>query len=291
MFEEVIKQLSREDTDTRNVYLHLEESNIEYMKKRLLSMDQLSDEEAYHVISVTYKHILDEIFISNNGKLINFLYTNTRFIMIFTNVLSNPKTVLTEDQKIYCNRLAYDYFTARCEKDDYTRSLLLNMSKTVNRTIIPSLVGLGLNEELAAYLVNARYSSKKEDIQVKRLNLVIMQQPVNVMTVQMIVDIYGKLFKRITPLFSGIMYDIYHEFINKDMEEIYATINVAILEIVNNLPDNIMYNLLRNFSVSHSLIHLDERIRFNIYSICKDDYPRLYNMLEMLSADQINIPF
>jgi hypothetical protein len=193
---------------------------------------------------------------------------------------------------IYCNRLAYDYFTARGDKDNYIRALLVSLVKVVNRAITPSLIGLGLNEDLAAYLVNARYSSQKEDIQVKRLNLVIMNQDPDIMTEQMIVDIYGKLFDRITPLFSGIMYDFWPNelFINEEMEDVYATINIAILEIVNNLPEDIMYQLLKKFYESHQLINLDKKLRFNIYSFSKEDYPRLDYTLEVLKHEGIILP-
>lgn len=291
MFEEVISKLPFE-INPKNLYLSMNDSNIDYLKSRLFQLDKLSDEEVYNLICKTYPYILDEMFIAKNMELIEFLYTNSRFIMTFANVLSRPDVKLTVLQTIYCNKLAYDYFTARREKDDYIRSLLINLVRVVNRSVTPGLMGLGLNEELVCYLVNARYSSLKENIQVKRLNLIIMNQPSDVMTVQMIVNIYGKLFDRITPLFAGIMYDCWdrEQFFNQEMEDVYATINIAILEIVNNLPDNIMYHLLKNFHDSHHLINLNNRIRFNIYCFCKDDYPRLYNTLEVLRHEGIVLP-
>ena len=291
MFEEVIKHLPLE-VNPKNVYLSMNETNIDYMKSKLFQLDKLSDEEVYHLICKTYPYILDEMFISKNMELIKFLYTNPRFIMTLGNVLSRPEIKLNYLQTVYCNKLAYDYFTARGDKDNYIKALLINLIKTVNRAVTPGLIGLGLNEELASYLTNARYSSLKENIQVKRLNLIIMNQSSDIMTVQMIVDIYGKLFDRITPLFSGIMYDYWpnEQFVNQDMEDVYATINIAILEIVNNLPENIMYHLLKKFYETHQLINLNKKVRFNIYSFCKDDYPRLYYTLEMLKQEGIYLP-
>lgn len=291
MFEEVIKRLP-DETNPKTEYLSMNDVNIDYLKDRLFQLDKLSDEDLYHLIWKTYPYILDEMFISKNMDLIKFLYTNSRFIMTLGNVLSHPQINLTYLQTIYFNKLAYDYFTARCEKDNYIKALLINLIRTVNRSVTPSLIGLGLSEELACYLTNARYSSLKENIQVKRLNLVMMNQSVDIMTVQMIVDIYGKLFDRITPLFSGIMYDYWpnEQFTSKDMEDIYATINIAILEIVNNLPEDIMYHLLKNFYESHQLVNLGKKVRFNIYSFCQDDYPRLYYTLEVLKSEGIVLP-
>ena len=291
MFEEAINKLPFE-MNPKTVYLSMQDSNVDYLKGRLFELDKLSDEEVYNLICKSYEYILDEMFIAKNMDLISFLYTNSRFIMTLGNVLSRPQTNLTYLQTIYCNKLAYDYFTARAEKDEYIRALLVNLVKIVNRKVTPSLIGLGINEELACYLTNARYSSLKENIQVRRLNTSIMNQPSKIMTVQMVVDIYGKLFDRITPLFAGIMYDYWSndQFVNEDMVDIYATINVAILEIVNNLPQDIMYHLLKNFYESHHLINSDKRLRFNIYSFCKDDYPRLDFTLERLKQEGIVLP-
>ena len=291
MFEDYIKGLPLE-VNPKNLHLSMDDTNLESIKNRLFNLDNLSDQDLYNLIAKTYHYLFDEMFIAKNMELINFLYTNPRFIMNLTGVLSRPDIPLTHLQVFYCNRLAYDYFTARGEKDAYIRDLLVNLIKTVNRSITPSLIGLGLNETLVSYLTNARYSSLKEPIQVRRLNLIIIQQPSEVMTVQMIVDIYGKLFDRISPLFEGIMYDYWspEQFISKEMEEVYATINVAILEIVNNLPEDIMYHLLRNFNETYQLINNGKRLRFNIYSFCKDDYPRLYYTLELLRQEGIVLP-
>ena len=291
LFDEVVKKLPLE-VNPKNVYLSMDDTNIDSIKKRLFKLDELSDEELYHLVSNTYSYILDEIFISKNMDLIKFLYTNPRFLMTFNNVMSRPDVKLSYLQMVYCNKLAYDYFTAKGDKDDYIKALLINLIKTVNRSVTPGLVGLGLGEELASYLTNARFSSLKEQIQVKRLNLVIINQSTDIMNLQMIINIYGKLFDRITTLFDGIMYDYWpvDQFASKEMEDVYATINVAILEIVNNLPEDIMYHLLKNFYESHQLINLNKKVRFNIYSFCKDDYPRLDYTLQVLNSEGIVLP-
>lgn len=291
MFENIIQGLPTE-VNPKNLLLSMDDTNLESIKNRLFNMDKMSDQDLYILVSKTYPYLLDDMIMSKNAELIQFLYTNSRFIMTLNNVLSRPDVKLSYLQTVYCNKLAYDYFTARGEKDAYIRDLLVNLIKTVNRSTTPSLIGLGLNETLVSYLTNARYSSLKENIQVKRLNLIIMNQPSEVMTVQMIVDIYGKLFDRISPLFDGIMYDHWssEQFMNPEMEEVYATINVAILEIVNNLPEDIMYHLLRNFHETYQMLNTNKKVRFNIYSFCKEDYPRLDYTLEMLKREGVILP-
>ena len=291
MFENIIQGLPTE-VNPKNLYLSMDDNNLESIKNRLFNLDSMSDKDLYNLVYKTYSYLLDDMIMSKNAELIKFLYTNPRFIMTLHNVLSSPDVKLSYLQIVYCNKLAYDYFTARGDKDKYIRDLLVNLIKTVNRSTTPGLIGLGLNETLATYLTNARYSSLKENIQVKRLNLIIMNQPSEVMTVQMIVDIYGKLFDRISPLFDGIMYDYWSndQFINQEMEDVYATINIAILEIANNLPEDIMYHLLRNFYETYQMLNTNKKIRFNIYSFCKEDYPRLDYTLEMLKREGIILP-
>ena len=51
-----------------------------------------------------------------------------------------------------------------------------------------------------------------------------------------------------------------------------------------------MYHLLRNFNETYQLINNGKRLRFNIYSFCKDDYPRLYYTLELLRQEGIVLP-
>lgn len=291
MFSEVTKKLPTE-LNPKTVFLNMDDSNIDYLKNQLMSIEKLSDQDVYNLIHKTYKYILDEEFISKNTDLIRYVCTNSRFLMNLNSAFSRPDTNLTLSQIINCNKLVYDYLTASGEKDEYTKALLLNLAKTVNRGKSPGLIGLGLNEELVNLLVNARYSSIREVIQVKRLNLIIMSQYRNVMTVQMIVDIYGKLFDRITPLFSGIMYDCWSsdQFASQEMEDIYATINIALLEIVNNLPQDIMYHLLKNFYDTHVLINPNRKMRFNIYSFSHEDYPRLAYTLGILKQEGIILP-
>lgn len=291
MFSELTKKLPME-VNPNNVTLNMNDYNIDYLKNQLLNNDKLSDEGLYQLIRKTYTYVLDEEFIANNANLIRSIFTNSRFLMNFNTAITRPEINLSLSQVINCNRLIYDYLTARCEKDDYIKALLLNLAKTLNRNKTPGLIGLGLNEELVNRLVNARYSSVKEEIQVKRLNLIIMNQYTDIMSVQMIVDIYGKLFDRITPLFSGIMYDHWslEQFANQEMEDIYATINLALLEIVNNLPEDMMYLLLKNFYDTHVLINTDKKLRFNIYSFSHDDFPRLSNTLEILRHEGIVLP-
>ena len=97
MFEEVVKQLPLE-VSPNTLNLSMEEYNVDYMKNKLFGLDKLSDEELYNLVCKTYRYLLDEMLISKDVDLINFLYTNPRFIMTLSNVLSRPDIKLTNLQ-------------------------------------------------------------------------------------------------------------------------------------------------------------------------------------------------
>lgn len=280
------------DTGTDQVPLSFDYLSIETVKNNLSNIDDISDKDLYILVLKTYGLILEEVFVLKNIELIKVLYNNPRFIMTLTSVLGNPEVEVTNTQKIWCNKLTYDYFTSNSQKDDHIKALLIKLSNTVNRSYTPGLIGLGLNETLVSYMVNARFSSEKEQIQVRRLNLIIANQSPDVMTVQMIVNIYGQLFDHITPLFDGIMYDVWSQdqLEDKNIAEVYSTITTAIIEIVNNLPIDIMQQLLYNFSESYRLLNNGKPVRFNIYAICQEDYPRLYMTLESLKQQGVYLP-
>lgn len=275
---------------TPEVPLSFSYNSIEEVINMLRHVDDYSDRDLYELVKKTYSMILDEIFTIKNVDLIRMLYNTPKFITALTAVLGEVE--LNQIQFIWCNKLTYDYFTSTAEKNSYVKALLLQLSSTVNRRYTPGLIGLGLNENLVSYLVNARFSTEKEDIQVKRLNLILMNQSPDIMTLQMIVDIYGKLFDRITPLFSGIMYDYWEpeSLMNDSIAEVYATITMAIITIVNNLPQDLCLQLLKSFAESHCIVNIGKSVRFNIYAIVEEDFPRLYLCLKILKANNIVLP-
>ena len=89
MFEQYTQGLPLE-VNPKNLYLSMDDTNLESIKSRLFQLDDLSDQGLYNLISKTYQYLLDEMFISKNMELIKFLYTNSRFIMSLTNVISRP---------------------------------------------------------------------------------------------------------------------------------------------------------------------------------------------------------
>lgn len=270
---------------TKNVTIDL--GKVKHILNNIQDIDQ---KEIYDILGRDYNLLLEAIFLENNQDVLD-LFNEPKFLIPAIHVFNTLQ--LTPDQQIYCNRLAYDYLTFNGEKDEYVKSLLINLSKVVNKAIIPNLCALNLSEDIAILMAMARYSSLKEIINVKRLNVVIMNQPPELMTEQMIVNIYAILFDRALYLFEGIMFDYWNSDDIEDApkEEVYSTIDLAILDIIECLPPKDLRLLLLTYVQDCTIgFFSDERIRFNIKSVTKDDYPRVYNMVDYLERDE-NVKF
>ena len=74
MFEEYLKGLPLE-VNPKTLTLSMDDTNLDSIKNRLFKLDNLSDQELYTLVYKTYQYLLDEMFISGNLELINFLYT------------------------------------------------------------------------------------------------------------------------------------------------------------------------------------------------------------------------
>lgn len=262
-------------------------------REKLLNLDTLSDKELYELVKDNYKSILSDVFIKDNREYFN-VFSNTRFITAMIQSLAVMDD-LTYDERIYCNKLCYDYMTYNNSKDSYTKQLFLSLSRTVNKTIIPRLLNLGIDESTACYLALARYSSAKEFVNVKRMNFVIQSSSPNIMTEQTIVDIYCTLFEKITPLFEASMFDIYEkpdseEEANEDMELIYSTISLALLDILEAMPSEEIRKVLISYTGDYQILHSDNPVRFSMDTVAVCDYPRLMNVIELLKAENIYVP-
>ena len=180
----------------------------------------------------------------------NMYNTNSDLRKKAIEIFTVPKFIISITQAMYSitpshvtrrrlNKMCYDYLVLEGEhhKDGYVSGLLMTLSKTVNRDRIPVLCTIPLSEDLASMLSLARYSSEKDVTNVKRLNRVLMVQPLNTITEQKIIDIYLALFDHVLPLFTGVMLDVVSpQTLNEDDAEIYGLITLAILDIMEELP-------------------------------------------------------
>ena len=262
--------------------------NLQVLRNQLMNLDKLSDQDLYSLIYRNCDNILSNIFV-NGDKDILQVFTHPRFLTILNQVLY--KLVITYDIKIYCNKIIYDYLSLNTG-DQYVRDLLLILGKTVNRNEIASLVGLGLDEDYSTLLAIARFSSKKDLANIKRLNFTLCNGPRTVITEQMIVNIYEKLIDNFTILFKGTMFDVYDTSnFPEEHQEIYADISLAVLDIMNNMPSNNIKTVLSSYAGDYySFVNTTHTVRFSMQCLSYD-YFRITQVVEYLkNIDQIYIP-
>lgn len=243
----------------------------------LSNIDAMDNNTLYQMLLKTWHIILDMEFINKNKAIIANAFTNEKFVVLFSQVMNQVPHV-TRSQQICCNKLVYDYLTLRSEKDPHIQGLLYNLGMNINREITPSLMSLGLDTNTVADLAIARFSTEKEILAVKRVNVIIVNSPIEVMTEQMIVWIYERLFHHLLPLFEGIMFDKWSDEIfqeEEDMEEIYGLINLALLDILNEMPDDMIYNILHQYHQVREQMYSDKPVRFDIHAISNEDYGRI----------------
>ena len=252
---------------------------------KLSTIDAMDDKELFDLLNGYYDMILNEIFLNKERRFIE-LFTVPKFISCMTQVLYNVR--VTENQKIRLNKMAYDYLILKADKDEYVRSLLIGLSKAVNRDYIPKLCGLGIPESIAALLAMARFSSTKDIHNVRRLNHILMQQPENTLTEQMIVDIYLVLFDHILPLFEGIMLDVWSpQMMTPPQAEVYGLISLAILDLMNELPTASKKQGILRFIEDKNIMYPDSHIRFNLEACSASDYPRFLAAIDSLKQEGV----
>ena len=265
----------------------------EMLIQSLSNINALADRDAYSIIKEYYENVLNIIFDSPDKNL------KTKAINIFT----IPKFIIAMTQVMYTinhnhqvrrrlNKMCYDYLVLESShhKDEYVSGLLMTLSKTVNRDKIPVLCAVPLSEDLASLLALARYSSEKDTTNVKRLNRVLMNQPLDTMSEQKIIDIYLALFDHVLPLFTGVMLDVVSpQTLTESSGEIYGLITLAALDIIEELPMADIRKGLILFDQDRKMQYPDSPLRINLESCSESDYPRLLKAIDALKAEGVYI--
>ena len=266
--------------------------NIKYSKSQILeklgNISSMSDEDLYILVKSYYDDILEDIFTRKEQNEVSeyiVYFTNPKFIQALTQAMYT--TTPSNKSKRRLNKMAYDYLVLKQnKKDTYISGLLMAMSKTANRDIIPTLCALGLSEDFSATLALSRYSSEKENINIKRLDRVLMNQPIKVLTEQKIVDIFIALFDHVLPLFTGVMLDVVSpQNLSGDAEEIYGMITLAALDIMNALSVNDIKTGLAAFDKERSIMYPDSTLRINLEACSETDYPNFLHAIDELRCE------
>lgn len=269
--------------------------NSDLLLTELDRIDSKSDDELYELIRTGYPVLLDVEFINKmqNKVYIAKAFSNLRFVSAFCTMMS--KVQLTELQSICCNKLIYDYMTSK-NKNEMIVTQLFGLGWNINRNYITPLYGKGLDQNLITHLAIARNSTTDDTLAAKRVNVIIMNSPVNIMTEETIFSIYECFFcKSVRSLFNAIMFDSLDYIDEEDtefaqeQEDIYATITLALLDMLNDLPMDMLCQLLKSYAQLKQYCHPNNKARFDIHSI-SGDYYRVLQAIEIVELEGVMVP-
>lgn len=283
-YRQAIKLKPQERTMVDANFESLNKNNFKMTIPRIEQLDE-------HEIATLIKNNLDIIStdILKDDVAYAPLLRNPKFINSFIRAINSVPIDYTT--KLACNKITYDYFTSD-NPDSSIKHQYLNMSKTVNRESINKLISIGLDENIASNLSLCRYSSANEKTNIKRLNFAIYHRDPNMMTEQMVVWIYEKLFDRISSLFYATMFEVYppeqQDEFGENFMEVYGTVGLAVLIILNNMTTENIRKVLLGY-IEEWEFYGKPAVRFSLHSL-SGDFARITRVVEYLTSQGKQIP-
>ena len=244
-----------------------------------------------HNLAILIKNNIDTIAadILQNDQEYGQLFRDNKFISSFIRAINSIP--IEYNTKLACNKITYDYFTSD-NPDPGIKAQYLNMSRVVNREAINKLIAIGLDEVTACNLALCRYSSANERTNVARLNFAIYMRDPEVMTEQMIIWIYEKLFTRISDLFYATMFDCYsvrqQTDFGENFIEVYGTVGLAILVILNNMTSENIQRVLIGYAAEWEYAGYPA-VRFSLHAL-SEDYSKIIRVVDYLTSSGKRIP-
>lgn len=254
---------------------------------RNLDIDNISDNDLYQMCLQNCSKILSNI--AAYPDIMRRLLLNDKFIINLSQALYSLE--LTEDEKIQLCNTIYVMKLKSTEISSGTLILLSNMVKIINKSVIPKIIDIGFSENLAGEILLARYSSANAMKQIRRINRVFLNtgEEISVSAIAKVYESLGYL-SHFTDLFEGIMYDkMDTTSFTQEQKETYGAINVALIEIMEQIPFNMCYTLLRNFIDTRGM-RSQYDIRFNLNSCNIEDYPRINTVIDTLNKEGRTVP-
>lgn len=278
--------------------------NKDILLQKILHNVEMSDDELTILLKESYEDILKCIFEQDDLQYLQFV-TTPRFISSLTRIVSNHSKELNYYTRIHINKLVYDFITSQPitgpnDEVAYMANLMVNLAKIVNENHIRALIGVGIKPDIADFLVLAGHSSLTDSINIRRANFIICTNLAKEFNMndemdraaaeQTVVNIYSKLFKRVTILFESTLFDVYNlddSWVTDDISEMYSITTLAVLDILNNMKMTDIRTVLMAYTndflnvfapkgygtrISLKTLSADyERIRFVVEGLQKDE--------------------
>lgn len=253
------------------------------------TINNYSDQELFILLSNNLGKVLLNIFEKKDKKYIKMIISD-RFLRVLIQVVNNIE--IDYMNKIYLSKLCYDYINLDDKFKNATISnMIYKLAIITNKKHIPLLIGLGIPEDIACYIVLSRYSTDNEFKNINRMNFVIMTARYK-FTEQIIVYIYQYLFERVTMLFEATMLDVLdttEEWYTKEIGERYSLITNAVLDILNSLPSDAIRRVLDDYVQLYHISYMGKKTRCDLRCL-SSDYERIRIIAEDMISKGIRLP-
>lgn len=279
--------------------------NRSVLLQNIYNVPTMSDVELRKFILHNFNNILNNVFFNGNESG-NYLmcFTDARFLDAFIDVIQMPEnTFMDEHVMVKLNTICYSYFILPDNNKDYgVTERLMRIANIINRSGIAYLLGLGLTNNIALMLLVARHSNFDINVVVKRVDFIIITQPKELMTQQMITEIFKYLYNTMEDwirVFPCIMMDVLVEYneadpktywVTDDIQEVDSTLSLSALEILDNLPSRQIRKTLVNYAEGYSMVNSNKNIRFSMRRL-SDDYQHINDVIySMIETENIYVP-
>ena len=273
--------------------------NVDIFEKTLLHNADLSDDELYSFLKTNYKEVLKSIYEMRDPAYLKY-FTTVKFLNTLISVVN--QIPITEEIQIYCNKIVYDYITFEGMQSDIA-SIMIGLSKAVNRESILLLRGIGLSEDNATYIALAAKSSNTDTVNIRRVNFIIAtsvsemwenldDEDAMFEAEQLIIKIYERTFKKLTILFEATMFDVYDqnaEWMTDKISIMYSLTSMAILRILNSFPYHDIRKVLMSYNLDYTVLTQNNRKpRFSLLNL-SSDFNRINYVIESMRSEGIYI--
>ena len=213
------------------------------------------------------------------------MFTNVRFLCNLLNVV--PSLKLNRQHVICCNKLAYDYMAYhQSDADQMVSKLLMDLSFRVNTEIVLALSPI-VSVDAAMYIAMLYRSSFREEICISRLNRYLIRSGLELRE-QHMMDIYSKLFERVSTLFIVTMMEVPEDNYDKLEAYRYDEMSKCMIDILDSMPSAEIKNVLENYSVTYFLKG-EPPVRFSMLSL-HDSYKRIKDVIKYLAEEGTIVP-
>lgn len=290
-----LKQQPEELVEMVTPVIRTPNNTISLLKQTIDNIEGMTDEDLFSFTSKSYTTIIQRAFMDNNELYIS-AFKNTRFLTAFISAVE--KGGLDSVEVMRCNTICYHYITLPTDmKDKKISNLMLRLSGVINRQFLPGLLGLGLSNDLATIILIARHSDSDLNITHKRVNHIIITQPLELMTEEMIEMIFRKIYPDIiNSMYHMMLYfmkDTIPEYdendnrtwwVTEEISEVNAVLNLAFLNILESLPYESITHAIINYCQSIQMTNPNTPVRFSLRTL-SSDYYRISTVVENLIAD------